>query len=80
MASLKDLVTDNNVNELHNVVENGRQKFLCYTSLSSYWLLAVTDGVDLWKLELDEEELESHRELAEINTNDAFLSKVRYCT
>ncbi|KAK3094204.1 hypothetical protein FSP39_025419 [Pinctada imbricata] len=79
MTTFKELITDANVHELHTIIENGRQKFLCYTKLrsDSEWLVGVTDGVDVWKLDIDEDELDSHRELAEINSNEAFLNKVK---
>ena len=39
--------------------------------------LNTTDGVDVWRLEMDEDELESHRELSETSSMEAFLLKIR---
>ena len=77
MTGLKNLVTESKVESLHSVVQNGNQEFLCFTRFSTNWIICVTDGVDLWRLELDEEELESCRELAESNSLDAYLGKIR---
>lgn len=77
MTSLKNLVTEAKVDGLHSVVENGNQKFLCFTRFSTDWIICVTDGVDMWRLELDDEELESCRELAEATSMDSYLGKIR---
>lgn len=79
MTSLKNLVTEAKVDGLHSVVENGNQKFLCFTRFSTDWIICVTDGVDMWRLELDDEELESCRELAEATSMDSYLGKIRKC-
>jgi hypothetical protein len=77
MTSLKNLVTEAKVESLHSVVENGNQNFLCFTGFSTNWIICVTDGVDMWRMELDDEELESCREVAEVNSMDSYLGKIR---
>ena len=77
MTSLKNLVTEAKVESLHSVVENGNQNFLCFTRFSTNWIICVTDGVDMWRMELDDEELESCREVAEVNSMDSYLGKIR---
>lgn len=79
MASVKDMVMIGKVDNIHTVVETAGQKYLCFTRLTSdAWILCATDGCDLWRLELDADELDAHRDLAEISTLDAYLAKFRY--
>lgn len=77
MTDLKQLITNAKLDNIQRIVLNGKQKYLCFTHLTSCWVLCATDGMDVWRLELDEHEIESHRELAEVNTLDAFLAKIR---
>ncbi|XP_061172625.1 uncharacterized protein LOC133181971 [Saccostrea echinata] len=77
MSSYKDSILDAKVINLHKVVENGRQRFICFTKMGTYWSLNVTDGLDVWRLEMDEDEFESHRELSETSSKEAFLLKIR---
>lgn len=78
MTSVRDIVGEAKVASLHAVVEQGGNRYVCFTGLSNNnWLVATTDGCELWRLELDSGDLEDHRDLAEITTVDAFLSRVR---
>lgn len=80
MSDLKTSVRKNGVECVHKVVENGRQKFLCFSRLADAndaWVLMVTDGADAWKMEYDEEGLEAQRDLVNVSTTDAFLTRVR---
>lgn len=81
MENLKELVENAKVKEIHQTVENGRQKYMCFTSfsngLSPTWNMCVSDGVDMWRLELDEDELDAHRDLAGVNSADTFLSRFK---
>ncbi|XP_063425749.1 uncharacterized protein LOC134709520 [Mytilus trossulus] len=79
MTSLKNLVTESKVESLHAVVENGKQEFVCFTRLATNWIICITDGVEMYRTELDAEELESCRELAEISTMDTYLARIRKC-
>ncbi|XP_053375933.1 uncharacterized protein LOC123527438 [Mercenaria mercenaria] len=77
MTSFKSLISDAKCTELHRVVESEGDKFLCFTRFTSNWILCVTDGLALWKVDLDEEETDALRDLAGINTMDAFLTRFR---
>jgi len=77
MTSLKTQLIDANADGIHRVVENGNQKFLCFTRTTDIWIICVTDGTDVWKTEIDADELESYKDLAEVTTVEAFLSKFR---
>lgn len=77
MSAYKESILGAKVSSLHRVIENGRQRYLCFTKMATNWSLNVTDGIDVWRLELDEDELESHRELSETSTKEAFLLKIR---
>ena len=80
MASIKDLAIDAQVEALHCVVETGSGKFVCYTRLAAAdaWVVGVTDGCDLWRLELDVEDMDTQRDLSDVSSLDAYLSKLRY--
>ena len=78
MANIKDLVTDAEVESLHHVVETGSGKFVCYSRLAvDAWVVGVTDGCDLWRLELDMDDLDSQRDLSDVSSLDAYLAKLR---
>ncbi|KAK7466621.1 hypothetical protein BaRGS_00037278 [Batillaria attramentaria] len=80
MSDIKSIVKNNNVESIHRVVENGRQKFLCFTRLGEaddVWVVVVTDGADVWKNEFDEEGLDAQRDLVNVSTTDAFLTRVK---
>ena len=79
MASVKDLATDSQVEYLHSVVETGSGKFVCFTRLAAddAWVVGVTDGCDVWRLELDIDDLDAQRDLANVSSLDAFLSKLK---
>ena len=78
MASIKDVICDGKVESLHAVVETGGNKFVCFTRLSpESWVLCVTDGFDLWRLELDLDDLDARRDLAEVASIDAYVSRFR---
>lgn len=78
MSSFASLITDANCNELHRVVDSSGSKYLCFSRFDkSCWIVCVTDGVSLWKLDLDEEEADAQRDLANISTMEAFLTRFR---
>ena len=77
MTVYKDSILEAKVVDLHKIIRNGHQRFLCYTSMGASFSLNTTDGVDVWRLEMDEDELESHRELSETSSLEAFLLKIR---
>ncbi|XP_077985308.1 protein PAXX-like [Glandiceps talaboti] len=80
MSSAKQLAIEAEVDTLHATVNSGSGKLLCFTSCARHgdtWTLHVTDGIDVWRLELDKTELDSHRELSNINNMTAFLNKIK---
>lgn len=77
MSSFATLVADANCHELHRVVESSGDKYLCFTRFTTSWTVCVTDGVSLWKVDMDEEEADAQRDLASINSMDAYLTRFR---
>jgi len=77
MATFVDNVTEHKCSSLHRVVKNDDDKYLCFTRLSTEFVVGVTDGVTLWKVDLDEEEADNTRDLAGITTLGAFLTRLR---
>ena len=77
MTSFATLITEAKCRELHRVIKSDGEKFLCFTRVTSSWIVCVTDGVSLWKVDLDEEEADALRDLAGINSMDAFLARIR---
>lgn len=77
MSSFKDSILEAKVENLHRLIENGRQKFLIFTKMGKSFSLNATDGIDVWRLDMDEKESESLRELSETSSNEAFLLKIR---
>lgn len=77
MSSFKDSISEAKIGNLHRLIENGLQKFLIFTKMGKNFSLNATDGIDVWRLDMDEKELESLRELSETSSNEAFLLKIR---
>ncbi|KAL5008747.1 hypothetical protein ScPMuIL_014328 [Solemya velum] len=75
--SFSDQITEAGVDALLKVVKNGKQKFLCFTHLGTSWVVCVTDGSDLWRLEIDSDELEARRDSEALDTVDEFLTTFR---
>ena len=80
MTDLKSIVKNCGVESIHTVVENGRQKFLCFTRLSEAndtWFVVASDGADVWRSEFDEDGLDAQRDLVNVSTTDAFLTRLK---
>ncbi|WAR20202.1 hypothetical protein MAR_002040 [Mya arenaria] len=56
MTTFAAQITEAKCSDLHRAVKSGDDRHLCFTRLSGTWLVCVTDGVSLWRTELDEEE------------------------
>ena len=79
MTSVRDLTEEARVDKLVSVVKQSGTKFVCFTNVSNdgNWIIAATDGCDLWRLEMDNDALEAHRDAHEVTTLDIFLARVR---
>ncbi|KAL8602465.1 hypothetical protein ACOMHN_063332 [Nucella lapillus] len=80
MSDLKSIVKNCKVESVHAVIENGRQKFLCFTRLSeeeNTWFVLASDGADVWRVEFDEDGLDAQRDLVNVSTTDAFLTRFK---
>ena len=78
MASLAAQIKEANVEDIHRVVQCNGDKYLCFTRLAATWLVNVTDGVTLWRVNLDDEEVDALRDLAGVNTVEAYLTRFRF--
>ncbi|BFZ12063.1 hypothetical protein BsWGS_15102 [Bradybaena similaris] len=78
-ADFATTLTEAKVDALQKVVTNGRVKYLCFTKCndSKSWVINVTDGIDLWLLELDVNGVEAQKDLNGVDSNDAFLIRFR---
>ncbi|CAG5130527.1 unnamed protein product [Candidula unifasciata] len=78
-SSFATTLSDAKVDALQKVVSNGRVKYLCFTKCtdSESWVINVTDGIDLWLLELDVHGLEAQKDLSGIDSIEAFLIRFR---
>lgn len=80
MMDIKSITKNCKVESIHTVVEIEQQKFLCFTRLSETndtWFVVASDGADVWRREFDEEGLDAQRDLVNISTTDAFLTRFR---
>lgn len=79
MSEFASVLANAKVDTLQKVVSNGRLKYLCYTKCkdSKWWAVNVTDGVDVWSLDLDSNGLEAQADLCGVDSVDAFLTKFR---
>ena len=78
MSSFAAQIKEANVADIHHVVQCNGEKYLCFTRLAASWFVSVTDGVTLWRVDLDEEEVDALRDLAGVNTIEAYLTRFRY--
>ena len=78
MSSFAAQIKEANVADIHRVVQCDGEKYLCFTRLAISWFVSVTDGVTLWRVDLDEEEVDALRDLAGVNTIEAYLTRFRY--
>ncbi|XP_011684244.1 protein PAXX [Strongylocentrotus purpuratus] len=78
MSSAKTVATEGGVDGQHSIVKNESAKYLCFTSCDKdTWIIHVTDGTDVWRLAMDYLQLESHRDLAEVTTYEAYFLRFR---
>lgn len=78
MESAEFVATEHKCERLQAVVSSRSVKYLVFTTVSNdNWNLHTSNGIDVWRLELDQVSLESHRELADIAGYEAYFSKVR---
>lgn len=79
MSEFVSNLKEANVHNLHRLVKNGDKKYLCFTqtNASNGWSVLVSDGIDVWMQEYDEDSLEALRDLSGINALDAYLAKIR---
>ncbi|CAL1542620.1 unnamed protein product [Lymnaea stagnalis] len=73
-TDINQIISEAKVDNLFKVVVNGRQKYICSTRNNGKSLVfQVTDGVDVWLLDLDEDGLKAHSETGSIAV---FLLKI----
>lgn len=79
MTNLMSQLQDAKLDNVQQVITNGRQKYMCFTKTvdSKLWLLAATDGIDVWSQEFDEDGLDAQRDLCGVTSVDSFLHKFR---
>lgn len=76
-SSFESAIRDAKCDRIHKVFTTEGEKYMCFTGFSKTWKVCVTDGVTLWKQDLDEEEAETVAELAGIKSTEAFLNRFR---
>lgn len=78
MDASEFLATEHRCERLQAIVSCSSVKYLVFTTVSNdKWNIHATDGIDVWRLELDQTGLESHRELADVAGYEAYFSKFR---
>lgn len=75
LSALKEADVDN----LHKQLNHGDKRYLCFTKVTQggKWRVLVSDGIDVWMQEYDEDSLEALRDVGGINSMDAYLNKFR---
>ncbi|XP_033636998.1 protein PAXX-like [Asterias rubens] len=78
MSSAKALAEEGEVGQIFTTVDSGSCRFLCYTScIRDCWSIHVSDGIDVWRSVLDQANLDSHRELADVNSCEAYFLRFK---
>ena len=74
---MKTIVADAKCQELHAVIKTASDKYLCYTRTEgNCFVLAASNGYDVWRTEIDWEELKTLADLSDLST-DNYLGKIR---
>ncbi|CAH1791798.1 unnamed protein product [Owenia fusiformis] len=80
MSSFHQKIKDQKLDSLHKVIDNGTNKYLFFTKFLDQhqsWILCVSDGIELWRLEVDDQELDTRRDVLELSSIDSYLTKFR---
>ncbi|XP_022087823.1 protein PAXX-like [Acanthaster planci] len=78
MSSAKSLAEEGEVAQIQAVVDCGSGRFLTFTScIGDCWIVHVTDGIDVWRSIMDKTSLDSHRELAEVASYEAYFTRFK---
>ena len=78
MSSMKSIIADAKCQELHAVIDTASDKYLCYTRTEGdQFIIAASNGYDVWRTEIDLGELKAHADLADLSI-DRYLAKIRY--
>ncbi|XP_074661705.1 protein PAXX-like [Tubulanus polymorphus] len=78
--ALKESLKEAKVDDLKYVISEPGSKYLVYSkSDSNQWILGVSDGVDVWRTELDSVEIDAYMDMAHINTKEAYFDQFRLC-
>ncbi|KAI8788774.1 protein paxx [Biomphalaria glabrata] len=78
MSNIESLVNDIKVDKLFKVVTNGRQQYVCLTkTYLKVFIIEVTNGNDLWLINLDDSNIEELIELNDVASVDTFLQIIR---
>ena len=74
---LKEVICNGKCDELHVVVDAASTKYIVFTRCDcDTFIICASDGYDLWRLEIDEEEFGALKELASLNS-EAYLNNLR---
>lgn len=77
MSGFRELIRESGIDSLNRVIQNGDTKYVVFTRLTSQWALCVSDGIEVWRIEWDEEEMEAHRDLAGISSASVMLNRIK---
>ena len=79
MASFVDMICEGKCNDLLSIVDNGTSKFLLFTRVdknTDNFIICASDGLEFWRLEMDNDEFDVLRELSNMNS-EAYMSNLR---
>jgi hypothetical protein len=65
---------------VHCTVQLLGKKYICYTRWEcdlQHFLLVVSDGIDVWRIGLTEEDLDDQRDLVQCSSTDSLLQQIR---
>ncbi|XP_013407884.1 uncharacterized protein LOC106171910 [Lingula anatina] len=76
MPGFRELLREHGLNEVYKVTESLAGRYLVFMRVTGdKWVLCVSNGCDVWKTELNKEELEAERDVADFKSLEEYLTR-----
>ena len=80
MTTFDAILKEAEVSTLHLSIDNGSQRYVCCTKIGydfSSFILQVTDGIDVWSLELENDDVDTQKDLHNLSSTKVFFRKIK---
>ena len=80
MSTFNMILKDADIAALHLSIDNGSQRYICCTKTAtdfSDFSLQVTDGIEVWSLVLENEDVDTQKDLHNLSSSKVFFNKIK---